>query len=628
MPSPSDHGDPTRECAQRSIVPFMSHSAGAPPERGWQRFFWWIFALATPACLILGFVAYWFQPEKGPVQPAPAPAQPNPEGLSRIAEVLYQSVQLLTLHGHAEAGGWQFHIAQVLAVAVISSTVVLALLTHFEKRGRLFWIRHFGEHVVICGLGRNGLQLVKEFAVCKTRSIAVEHHPDNENVSTAEGRGALVLIESPASRRVLRRAATDRAKYLIAICEDDGVNVGIATQATRLIRNSKKRAAAHVQCFVHIVDLQLRTLFEQHRIFSAKADGMKIKVFNIYENSARLLLAKNPIDPVGMGASDPRRVHLIVFGFGQMGQSVALQAAKLGHYANGKKLRITVIDRLAAEKKHSFYYHYPFFSEVCDVEFLDWDAEDLEKLEKVREWTSEEASVCTCVICFDSDSRALAFALKLLKIIPSNVPIRVRMQSSKGLGSLLAGNSETSNLPGRLTSFGVVSDACTIEMVVGEKLDALARAIHEDFVKKRKGEQRRADEDPSIQPWEQLDQIFIDSNRQQADHIDVKLRAIKCDRSQLEKAKETGFSDGEIELMAKFFDAEIEMLAKMEHARWRAERRLAGWSFAPGKSNLEAKTSPYIEDWESIPDDVKEYDREAVKNIPHLLKAMRQRIYG
>jgi len=48
----------------------------------------------------------------------------------------------------------------------------------------------------------------------------------------------------------------------------------------------------------------------------------------------------------------PRAVHLLVAGFGRMGQSVALHAAKIGHYANGEKLRITVIDKDAGERKN------------------------------------------------------------------------------------------------------------------------------------------------------------------------------------------------------------------------------------------------------------------------------------
>ena len=110
-----------------------------------------------------------------------------------------------------------------------------------------------------------------------------------------------------------------------------------------------------------------------------------------------------------------------------------------------------MIDKAAASKKHGFYHDYPFFSEVCDVEFLEGNGEDGETLQKVREWTGETNSLCTCVVCFDSDTRSLSFALKLLRTIPVSVPIRVRMRTNEGFTSLLAAGSGTASLPARFT---------------------------------------------------------------------------------------------------------------------------------------------------------------------------------
>jgi hypothetical protein len=616
----------------------MSHSSGAGPEHGLKGVLWFGIMAISLIVIALSFPAYWaeakrdakalagHEEEAAKAQAGPA-EKDSPEGtplhkfmgdpFQLIAPALYNSVQLLALHAHEVPTGFdpQIHVAQVLSVLVLTSTVALTLFNLLQTKLRFVWNGFFGNHVVICGLGRNGLQLVKEFRDRNARAVSVEHHPDNENLTSAEEHGALIVIANPASGSVLRKAAVHRAKYLIAISEDDGVNVEIATRAGQLLRESKIASAANVQCFVHVVDLQLRRLFAQHRLFGANREGVRIKVFNIFENSARLLLGKYPIDPARLGPDDPRLVHLILFGFGQMGQSVALQAAKLGHYANGKNLKITVIDKAATLKKHGFYHDYPYFPEVCDVEFLDGSAEEAETLQKVREWTSEENSACTCVVCFDSDTRSLSFALKLLKTISAKAPIRVRMRANEGFASLLAAGAETANLPARFTPFGMVGDACAIEMVISEKLDALARAIHEDFVERRKREGRRPDENPSLAPWALLAEEFVDSNRQQADHVGVKLRAIGCYSAPMGSGEET-----------RLTDTEIEVLAKMEHARWNAERRLAGWKFAPGEMNLEPKTSPYIVEWESLPDYVKEWDREAVRNIPKLLAANRKQI--
>ena len=65
-------------------------------------------------------------------------------------------------------------------------------------------------------------------------------------------------------------------------------------------------------------------------------------------------------------------------------------------------------------------------------------------------------------------------------------------------------------------------------------------------------------------------------------------------------------------------DLTPEMLAEAEHARWTVERLLAGWTLGE-KRDVAGKVSPYLVSWASLPDDVKEWDRRAVRAIPKLL---------
>ncbi len=67
------------------------------------------------------------------------------------------------------------------------------------------------------------------------------------------------------------------------------------------------------------------------------------------------------------------------------------------------------------------------------------------------------------------------------------------------------------------------------------------------------------------------------------------------------------------------------VMARMEHARWNAERWLDNWTLGP--RNPEAKTSPYLVDWDPLPDEIKKYDRDAVRDIPELLKKVGATVY-
>ncbi|MEI7727668.1 MAG: RyR domain-containing protein, partial [Bacteroidota bacterium] len=221
----------------------------------------------------------------------------------------------------------------------------------------------------------------------------------------------------------------------------------------------------------------------------------------------------------------------------------------------------------------------------------------------------------TIIIALDDDAEALSCALGfLLRLENPAIPIIVRMSEETGLAVLLQSEAAASAWMASIHPFGMTGDICTGRMLMDEKLDMLARKIHEDFVSKRLKEGRSTD-DPSMVPWEKLNPDMKDSNRQQADHITIKLHAIGCSISAEEKS-ESDFNGFTVD--------EVEILACMEHNRWVAERLLAGWRLGlkePGK-----RQSPYLVSWEDLPDPIREYDRETVRNIPAILELTGSRI--
>lgn len=152
------------------------------------------------------------------------------------------------------------------------------------------------------------------------------------------------------------------------------------------------------------------------------------------------------------------------------------------------------------------------------------------------------------------------------------------------------------------------------DVLLGGARDVLAKAIHEKYRQDHKD--RKPEDDPAMAPWDELIEHLKESNRQQADHIPVKLKAIACGISPVA---------GREPALIRFTDEEIEIMAEMEHARWTSERFLDGWSLGP--RDPKKKTSPYLVEWEKLPDNVKEYDRDAVRAIPELLAKAGFEIY-
>lgn len=143
-----------------------------------------------------------------------------------------------------------------------------------------------------------------------------------------------------------------------------------------------------------------------------------------------------------------------------------------------------------------------------------------------------------------------------------------------------------------------------------ELIETIARAIHEEYVQQQKKSGQTPQTNPSMVGWEELPEHLKESNRQQAEHIGIKLKAIGCE---IIPAKDKG------EKLFEFTPEEIEKMAEMEHGRWVEERLRDGWK--PGAvKDTEKKTSPYLVPWNQLSEEIKGYDRNAVKGIPSFLK--------
>jgi len=101
------------------------------------------------------------------------------------------------------------------------------------------------------------------------------------------------------------------------------------------------------------------------------------------------------------------------------------------------------------------------------------------------------------------------------------------------------------------------------------------------------------------------------SNMRQAMSIYDKLSLIGCTLS--ENSDEYVLSKNE-----------IEFLAEKEHEDWMRERIESGWTL--GEKDVINKKSPYLVPYEMLSEDIKEYDRYTIRNIPELAAMIGLRI--
>ena len=154
------------------------------------------------------------------------------------------------------------------------------------------------------------------------------------------------------------------------------------------------------------------------------------------------------------------------------------------------------------------------------------------------------------------------------------------------------------------------------DVLLGGAREILAKIIHQRYQKINKDDEQVSQ--AAKKDWDKLREDYKESNRQQADDIPAKLKAIGCDFIPV-----VGRKPKLLRLRIK----EIEILAKLEHDRFVAERFLQGWSLGEKDPEGKRKTSPYLVGWEQIPDNIQKYDRDAVRAIPQLLAQAGFEIY-
>ena len=73
-------------------------------------------------------------------------------------------------------------------------------------------------------------------------------------------------------------------------------------------------------------------------------------------------------------------------------------------------------------------------------------------------------------------------------------------------------------------------------------------------------------------------------------------------------------------------DEVVEFLAEFEHDEWMRERINYGWTFSDIKDN-EKKVSPYLIPYEDLNEEIKDLDRDTIRNIPVLLGKIGMAVY-
>jgi voltage-gated potassium channel len=167
------------------------------------------------------------------------------EGWS-FTDALYMTVITLTTVGYREVRpldvtGQLWTMALLItgvgtlfyaAVSSVELVVAGTIRGYFGRRRMEATISKLNEHYILCGYGRVGRQVAREFAADGVPFVIIEQDPETVEECLAEG--YLTLLGEASDDAVLEEAGIRRASGLVAAVDSDADNVFVVLSARKL----------------------------------------------------------------------------------------------------------------------------------------------------------------------------------------------------------------------------------------------------------------------------------------------------------------------------------------------------------------------------------------------------------
>ena len=270
---PADPASPARFRARRA------QSAGRHTRHFWRRWSWGVIGTIAVVAFVLGVIGYGsVHEEMGEL--VTSTGGPRLDFVDR----LYYAILLFKFSTVVDPPyGVALEIARWLAPLTTAYAGFRVIADVFNDRWVRFRASHlFRGHVVVCGLGRCGLRIAT--ADWGMPVVAIEHAPSATDAERCRESGVLLILGEATDPVVLGQTGLKRAKYLFAVCGDDGTNAEIGLLARDLVEDRHPP----LECFIPVYDERACDLLQKASIAERVAPLGELRVLQrLPEWSAR-----------------------------------------------------------------------------------------------------------------------------------------------------------------------------------------------------------------------------------------------------------------------------------------------------------------------------------------------------
>lgn len=571
---------------------------------------------------------------------------------------LYLSIQLFVLESGGQPGPLPLtlEIARFVAPSLTAGGIFLALWEPFNQSYRLFRLRFWKNHIIICGLSRKAELLILDHLKhdgILSRIVVIESNSEHGSISQLRKKGVIVLEGNALDEEMLHKANILKARVLLILTNDEKINIHIAQKATQIYNQYPAALLPNniLQVILHIDDFYTMNVFKEFHEKAVPDDikflkggsKMDYHVFSIYQLGAIFMIDNFcPDKYVELNSDADPPAHLLIMGDNLAAQYLILEAAQMCHFANLKKTRITVVAEDAsaiASKMNSFY---PFLDKTVDVAYIHTDS----FFKHPCPVPCDELSVC--FVSLDDDGKSVYYSRKLRQHLfsegslskqsslrsfnryadfeKSTPPIKVLLPRNTALVNIF--KDVANELRGLNIELLNIDDVvCNKRTIVDNRKeeDFIAKHIHYEWAKSQAA-RNKTHIGTMQEEWDRIKDAQKDSNRLPARHLFIKLRYVKADLSDQNSGEELDFST---------LDEDIwDRIARMEHNRWNAEKYISGFVQVDPvadkslgaflKTNLKCHWD--LVPFDELPLETQEYDKFTFKMAPAIARLNHKRI--
>jgi hypothetical protein len=557
-------------------------------QKFFKKYEWYIIAsLASLAC-ILGFIGFrqYFNLH---------------ETAASLFDTIYVTLQLYTMgSGYVDPPiPILLNIARFLAPFSLALAAIMTIIWFAREQLKYSKLRRIKNHVIIFSTKLSGSYLARDMLKNGKQVVIIG---DKNDVSAEDiQKDKLFFIDgSPDDPELHKRSRLCYAEMAFYSDTNSNLNITSSLIGARLIEETGTGksipAYTHVSSLNTIEQLQNLDYFKRSIVDRNKSSELDIQLFNIYERAARIIIRDHSPDIYfSLHKPEDEQAKLFISGLGPLGRSLIIQVAQMCHFGNLKKTEVFVWDP-DERSFSSFMNDYPALKEILDIYFVKSFKADQEKILL----NESKIKPQMLYICNEQNTISLDVISKLdIYFQSADCKLVICHQQESDFLNNYSGSN--------IFHFNLKEKTLTLDAITKSGIDKLARSIHNDYLAKEKA---KGTYDPSLasnQEWGGLNEPDKNQNRNQADHLRIKLRAI---------------SKQNIPLSEPQFDFDqlkepdiLERLAEMEHLRWMALKMLNGFKYGKIKDNNQ-KLHPNIIAYAELTDEDKQKDRDTIKNIP------------